>query len=123
MKNIYKYLLKNKYTTKENKKHYNYIIINDYKLSFKAEIDKMIDKEIKNICKKNKFYKDFQNYFIEQWEPYLKNKSLVLLNVHKKIRAKNSLENFNRFFRHSYHMEGYMNLIKYRDNFLEFPKD
>ena len=65
MKNIYKYLLKNKYTTKENKKYYNYIIKKVYELPFKDKTDKIIDKEIKNICKKNKFYKDFQNYFIE----------------------------------------------------------
>ena len=118
MKNIYKFLLKSKYTTKENKKHYNYIIKKVYELPFKAKIDKLIGKEIKNICKKDKFYKDFQNYFIDQWEPYFKNKSLVLLNVHKKIRTNNSLENFNIIFRHSYHMKGHMNLIKYINTLL-----
>ena len=78
MKNIYKYLLKNKYTTKENKKHYNYIIKKVYELPFKAKVDKIIDKEIKNICKKDKFYQDFKRHFIEQKAPYFKNKTLVL---------------------------------------------
>ena len=63
MKNIYKYLLKNQYITKKNKKHYNYIIKSVYKLLFKENKDKIIEKEIKNICKKNKFYKDFGKYF------------------------------------------------------------
>ena len=36
MKNIYKYLLKNKYTTKENKKRYIYIIKKVYELPFKT---------------------------------------------------------------------------------------
>ena len=122
MKNIYKYLLKNKYKTKENKKHYNYIIKNVYELPFKSNIDKNIEKEIKKICKKDKFYKGFQTYFIEQWEQYFQNKSLVLLNVHKKIRTNNSLENFNRIFKHIYQMEGHMNLTKYIDTLLEFAK-
>ena len=59
MKNIYKYLLKNKYTTKENKKHYKYIIKKVYELPFKTNIDKNINKEIKKICKKDKFYNEF----------------------------------------------------------------
>ena len=47
MKKIYTYLPKNKYNTKEKKKHFNNIIKNVYELSFKAKIDKSIDKEIK----------------------------------------------------------------------------
>ena len=46
MKNIYKYLLKNKYTVKSNKSHYNYIIKSVYELPFKLNIEKNIDKEI-----------------------------------------------------------------------------
>ena len=98
MKNIYKYLLKKQYTMKKNKKHYNYIIKSVYKLPFKDNIDKIIEKEIKNICKKNKFYnyKDFGKYFEDQWVKYFKDKSLVLRNIHKKAKTNNSLENFNR---------------------------
>ena len=47
MKNIYKYLVKNKYTVKSNKNHYSYIIKNVYELPFKVNIEKNIDKEIK----------------------------------------------------------------------------
>ena len=43
--------------------------------------------------------------------------------IHKKIRTNNSLENFNRIFGYSYHMEGHINLIKYIDILLEFAKD
>ena len=57
MKNIYKYLLKNKYTLKINKNHYNYIIKSVYELPFKFKIEKNIDKEIKKICKKILFIK------------------------------------------------------------------
>ena len=53
----------------------------------------------------------------------IKNKSFCSLIVHKIIRTNNSLENFNINFKHSYHMEGHMNLIKYIDNLLECTKD
>ena len=43
MKNICTYFLKNKYTTKENKKHYNYVIKNIYELSFNGKIEKRIN--------------------------------------------------------------------------------
>ena len=77
MKNIYKYLLKNKYTIKSNKSHYNYIIKSVYELPFKLNIEKNIDKEIKKICKKNIFYKEFCNYFLENGVNILKIKVLL----------------------------------------------
>ena len=115
MQNIYKYLLKNKYTVKSNKSHYNYIIKSVYELPFKLNIEKNIDKEIKKICKKDIFYKDFCNYFLAEWSKYFKDKSLVLNDVHIKVRTNNSLENFNRTFKHSYNMKSNMKLIKYID--------
>ena len=123
MKNIYKYLLKNKYTLKINKNHYNYIIKSVYELPFKFKIEKNIDKEIKKICKKNSFYKDFCDYFLEEWSKYFKDKSLVLNDVHIKVRTNNSLENFKITFKYSYNMKGHMKLIKYIDTLLEFAKD
>ena len=92
MKNIYKYLLKNKYTVKSNKSHYNYIIKRVYELPFKLNIEKNIDKEIKKICKENIFYKEFFNYFLAEWSKYFKDKSLVLNDVHIKVRTNNSLK-------------------------------
>ena len=119
MKNIYKYLAKNKYTVKKNKSHYDYIIKNVYKLPFKSNIEKNIDKEIKKICKKNSFYKDFCQYFLDEWSKYFKDNSLVLKDIHIKIRTNNSLENFNRTFKHSFNMKSNMNFIKYIDNLLD----
>ena len=72
---------------------------------------------------KNKFYKDFGKYFEDQWVKYFKDKSLVLRNIHKKVRTNNSLENFNRIYKHTYEMKSNMNLIKYIDNLLELAKD
>ena len=80
-KNIYKYLLKIKYIIAENKKHYNCIIKKVYEQPFKSNIDKNINKENKKICKKDKFYKEFQNYFIDQWQSYLVDKYLLLLTL------------------------------------------
>ena len=119
MKNIYKYLVKNKYTVKSNKNHYSYIIKNVYEIPFKVNIEKNIDKEIKKICKKNTFYKDFCKYFMDEWCKYFKDNSLVLKDIHKKVRTNNSLENFNRIFKHVYNMKSNMNMIKYIDTLLE----
>ena len=58
-----------------------------------------------------------------EWSKYFKDKSLVLSDVHIKISTNNSLENFNRTFKHSYNMKSNMKLIKYIDTLLEFAKD
>ena len=58
-----------------------------------------------------------------EWSKYFKDKSLVLNDVHIKVRANNSLENFNRTFKHSYNMKSNMKLIKYIDTLLEFAKN
>ena len=60
---------------------------------------------------------------MEEWSKYFKDKSLVLNDVHIKVRTNNSLENFNRTFKYSYNMKGHMKLIKYIDTLLEFAKD
>ena len=76
MKNIYKYLLKNKYTVKSNKSHYNYIIKSVYELPFKLNIEKNIDKEIKKICKKIFFIRNFAIIFWQNGVNILKIKVL-----------------------------------------------
>ena len=60
---------------------------------------------------------------MDEWSKYFKDKSLVLNDAHIKIRTNNSLENFNRTFKHSYNMKSNMKLIQYIDTLLEFAKD
>jgi len=120
LKNIRKYLIKNGFTKKENETHYKYIITNVYKLPFKNNIDKNIYREINKICKKNKKYNEFKEYFTEQWIPYFKNKILVLKDIDIKFRTNNSIENFNRYFRYNIKIKENMNLMSYVDNLLAF---
>ena len=47
--------MKNGSTKKENEKHCKYLINKVYNLQFKSNINKSIDKEIKQKCKKIKF--------------------------------------------------------------------
>ena len=58
MQNIRKYLLKNKYTIKENIFRYNYIIEKISLLPFKKNIEKTIYNDINKICNEDRFYKD-----------------------------------------------------------------
>ena len=122
MKNIRKFLVSNKYTNKENTDKYNYIINEVSELPFKKNIDKSIHKEI-NKSFKNKIYKDFKEYFIKQWIPYFKNKILLLRGVNIKFRTNNSLENFNRIFKHNIKMKNNMELISFVDNLINLSTD
>ena len=74
---------------------------------------------MKKICKKISFYKDFCEYFFEEWCKYFNDNSLVLKDIHIKVRTNNSFENFNRIFKHVYNMKSNMNIIKYIDKLLE----
>ena len=56
---------------------------------------------------------------MDEWCKYFKDNSLVLKDIHKKVRTNNSLENFNRIFKHVYNMKSNMNMIKYIDTLLE----
>ena len=58
-----------------------------------------------------------------EWSKYFKDKSLVLNDVHIKVRTNNSLENFNRTIKHSYNIKRNMKLIKYIDTLLKFAKN
>ena len=60
---------------------------------------------------------------MEEWSKYFKDNSLVLNDIHIKVRTNNSLENLNRTFKHSYNMKSNMKLIKYIDRLLEFAKN
>ena len=122
MKNIRKFLVSNKYTNKENTYKYNYIINEVSELPFKKNIDKSINKKI-NKSFKNKIYKYFKEYFIKQWIPYFKNKILLLRGVNIKFRTNNSLENFNRIFKHNIKMKNNMELISYVDNLINLSID
>ena len=59
---------------------YNYIIKKCYKLPFKKNINKYINKGIKSLFGKNIDYEEFERYFNNQWTDYFKNKSLCLEN-------------------------------------------
>ena len=123
MKNIRSYLQSNKYTQTINSKHYKYIMNKVYQLSFKKDIDIIIDNEIKVIYKKDKFYKDFYTYFNRQWSPYFKNKTLMLNGMETKFRTNNSIENFNRIFKNIMNKNTDLELIKYVDKLIDISKD
>ncbi len=74
----------------------------------------MIKKLIKYL--KIKFIKNLKNIFQSNWLPFFKNKILILRGVNTKFRTNNSLENFNRIFKHNINMKNNMNLITYVDN-------
>ena len=101
-----KHSVYNKYTNKGNIDIYNCIINKVSELPFK-EINKIF---------KNKIYKEFKEYFSKQWLLYFKNKILILRGVNTKIRTNNSLEIFNRIFKHNINMKNNMELITYIDN-------
>ena len=123
LKNIRKYLIKNGFGCKEKKNNYQYLINECYKLPFIENINKNIVKSINNICKKDKIYKDFNKYFINQWSEYFNNKSLCLKDIDKKFRTNNSLENFNRIFKTKMGNKGEIELVKYVDNLIDITKD
>jgi len=112
MANIRKYLVQNSYTTTDNIPKYDYIISNIYYLPFKKNIQNNINKEIDKICKKNKFYKKFNDYLKSQWSFYFENQSLVLREGNVKFRTNNSLENFNRYFKNNINMKPKYEFIK-----------
>ena len=77
---------------------------------------------INTIYKKNKIYKDFNKYFINQWSDYYINKTLCLKNIDIKFRTNNSLENFNRIFKNKIGVKGEIELVKYVDNLIDITK-
>ena len=56
---------------------YKFIIKTCYNLPFKKNIQKNICREIKNAFEKKNKYNDFESYFSNQWEDFLKIKSFV----------------------------------------------
>ena len=113
MQNIRKYLLKYKYTIKENIFRYNYIIEKISLLPFKKNIEKTIYNDINKICNEDRFYKEFKEYFKRTWCSYFKNKTLALRNINIKFRTNNSLENFNSYFKNNIKTKPNMNLITF----------
>ena len=111
MKNIRKFLVKNGFTKKINMDKYNYIIKKCYKLPFKKNINKYINKEIKS-----------ERYFNNQWTDYFKNKSLCLEKIAIKFRTTNSLENFNRIFKNEFNKKGEIDIVIYVDTLITITK-
>ena len=94
-----------------------------YSLPSKNNIDKNIDKQINKICKKNKIYNDFKDYFIETWSKYFRDKTLVLKDIDKKIRTNNSIENFNRNFKERFEQKNNIDIVIYVDNLITISKE
>ena len=86
--------------------YYKFIIKTCYNLPFKKNVQKNIGKEIKNAFVKKNKYKDFENYFSNQWGDFFKNKTLCLEKIAIKFRTTNSLENFNRIFKNEFNKKG-----------------
>ncbi len=106
-----------------NKKKYDYIIKNCYKLPFIEDINKKIDKEINKIFKKKGDYCKFNKYFLSTWSSYFKSRALCLKNVNIKIRTNNSLENFNRHFKSLFYNKNKIENINYVDNLISVSLD
>ena len=66
LKNIWKFLIKNWFNKKVNKKKYKYIIENCYELPLKKNIHQTINKELQKKFKNNKDYEEFLTYFKNQ---------------------------------------------------------
>ena len=122
LKNIRKYLIKNGFGRKEQNNNYQYIIKECYKLPFIENINKNIVNSMIKICKKNILFKDFNKYFINQWSEYFINKTLCLKDINIKFRTNNSLENFNRIFKHKMGNKGEIELVNYVDSFIDITK-
>ena len=123
LKNIRKYLVKNGFTKKKMEDDYKYIIKTCYNLPFKKNIQKNIGKEFKNAFRKKNKYKDFENYFSNQWEDFFKNKTLCLEKIAIKFRTTNSLENFNRIFKNEFNKKGEIDFVEYVDTLIVLAKE
>ena len=88
LKNIRNRLIQDWFTSNENIEHYDYLIAEVFKLPFKKNVNKTIDKDIDKLCKKNELYEDFNIYFKDTCCCYFKDKSLLLKdidNIYSKI--------------------------------------
>ena len=102
---------------------YKFIIKTCYNLPFKKNIQKNIGKEIKNAFRKKNKYKDFENYFSNQWEDFFKNKTLCLEKIAIKFGTTNSLESFNRIFKNEFNKKGEIDFVEYVDTLIVLAKE